>query len=97
MNIDDAIEHLKELKEEGATHVIFEAWPAGFFDRKNTDPEWPRIAEAVMFDGDWSTINTSIQEMFKDADIVTEQLPSTEDLLAEQQGSIPHESDEFEA
>lgn len=97
MNIDNAIEHLKELKEEGATHVIFEAWPAGFFNLKNGNPEWPRIAETVMFDGDWSTINTSIQEMFKDAVITTEQLPSNEDLLAEQQDSIPHESDEFEA
>lgn len=68
MKIDDAIKHLQELKEEGANYVIFEAWPAGFFGRENTDPEWPFIANAVMFDGDWTTVNSSIQEMVRGVD-----------------------------
>lgn len=68
MTIDEAIEHLKELKAEGTEFIIFEAWPAGFFEKQNEDPNWGQITNQVMFEADWTTINETMQDLVEEAE-----------------------------
>lgn len=67
MKIEEAIKHLNQLKEEGSSHIVFEAWPAGYFGKDEKDPDWPDVAQSVMFDGDWSYMNQEMERLVEEA------------------------------
>ena len=68
--IDDAIEHLKELKENGTEPVIFEAWPKEFFGAFTEDlseEQYNGIVDFVMYDADWENLNQEIMSLVEEA------------------------------
>ncbi len=68
--IDDAIKHLQELKENGTESIIFEAWPKEFFGAFTEDlseEEYDSIVNTVMYDTDWENLNTELMNLVEEA------------------------------
>lgn len=68
--IDDAIKHLQELKENGTESIIFEAWPKEFFGTFTEDlseEEYDSIVNTVMYDTDWENLNTELMNLVEEA------------------------------
>ena len=68
--IDDAIKHLQELKENGTESIIFEAWPKEFFGAFTEDlseEEYDSIVNTVMYDTDWKNLNTELMNLVEEA------------------------------
>ena len=66
MNIDEAIQMLKDEKKRGVRNIVIAHWTAEAFDRQD-DAAWAVITDRVM-DLDWSMIGDSVLELIADAE-----------------------------
>jgi len=60
MTIDEAIERLKEAKDEGVKNIILAFWDAEMFQTED-DAKWADKADDVEMTFDWSNTHSELQ------------------------------------
>lgn len=60
MTIDEAIERLKEAKDEGVKNIILAFWDAEMFQTKD-DAEWAKKTDHIDMEFDWSQTHSDLQ------------------------------------
>ena len=74
MQIDKAIESLKDAKDRGVKNIVFAYWEADVFTNKDEKPfcdndEWATIADTVEDVMDWSNTHSDLQEIINQQEI----------------------------
>ena len=74
MQIDKAIESLKDAKDRGVKNIIFAYWEADLFSDKNgnsfsDNSEWAIIADTISDQMEWSNTHSSLQELINQQEI----------------------------